>query len=436
MIKEHEGELTTAEEKSVHISKKQLKIRWTFVILLLIGAIINYLDRANLSIANTTISREFGLSSTKMGLLLSAFLWPYAIANLPAGWLVDKFGPKKMFSYASGLWSTVTIISSFISSYPIFYLMRAFLGVAESPFFTAGLKVNQKWFSKEERGVPISIINTGSQIANAVAPPILTLLMLTLGWRSMFIVIGVLGLLLLLVWQKLYRDPTSEETIAIKGSLDAAAEIRQVNSSEKQASWGELFKLKNTWFMIIGNFGIMFTIWVYLTWLPAYLVTARGFSLKQMGFVASIPFICGIFGVLLGGFISDYLIKKGMQAVTARKFPIVGGAILAAISVAPLPFISNTVVSIILLSIGYFASQLPSGVIWTLAADVAPNSNQVASLGAIQNFGGFLGAAMAPIVTGVILDTTGNFNDVFLIGAGLLLLGALSYGVFLKKSNN
>jgi len=252
----------------------------------------------------------------------------------------------------------------------------------------------------------------------------------------MFIVIGVLGLLLLLVWQKLYRDPTSEETIAIKGSLDAAAEIRQVNSSEKQASWGELFKLKNTWFMIIGNFGIMFTIWVYLTWLPAYLVTARGFSLKQMGFVASIPFICGIFGVLLGGFISDYLIKKGMQAVTARKFPIVGGAILAAISVAPLPFISNTVVSIILLSIGYFASQLPSGVIWTLAADVAPNSSQVASLGAIQNFGGFLGAAMAPIVTGVILDTTGNFNDVFLIGAGLLLLGALSYGVFLKKSNN
>jgi len=151
MIKEHEGELTPAEKKSVHISKKQLKIRWTFVILLLIGAIINYLDRANLSIANTTISREFGLSSTKMGLLLSAFLWPYAIANLPAGWLVDKFGPKKMFSYASGLWSTVTIISSFISSYPIFYLMRAFLGVAESPFFTAGLKVNQKWFSKKER---------------------------------------------------------------------------------------------------------------------------------------------------------------------------------------------------------------------------------------------------------------------------------------------
>ena len=125
-------------------------------------------------------------------------------------------------------------------------------------------------------------------------------------------------------------------------------------------------------------------------------------------------------------------IRKGVNAVTSRKVPIVGGAILAAASVAPIPFIDSTVVSIVLLSVGYFASQLPSGVIWTLAADIAPGE-QVASLGAIQNFGGFLGAALAPVVTGYILDTTGSFNNVFLLGAGLLLLGALSYGVFLKK---
>lgn len=423
----------TVETKEVNVPKKLNKLRWTFVILLLIGAIVNYLDRANLSVANTTIASEFGLSSTQMGVLLSAFLWPYAIANLPSGWLVDKFGPKKMFSWASGLWSTATIICSFASSYSIFYMARVFLGIAESPFFTAGLKVNQRWFSDEERGVPVSVINTGSQIANALAPPLLTLLMLTLGWRGMFIVIGLLGYVVLLAWAKLYRDPTSEETLAIKGALELAAAERRTKSSEKQASWGELFKIKNTWFMIIGNFGIMFTIWVYLTWLPAYLVKARGFSLKQMGAVASLPYICGIIGVLLGGFLSDYLIKKGVQNITARKVPIVGGAILAAASVAPLPFISSTVVSVLLLSLGYFASQLPSGVIWTLASDVAP-SNQVASLGAIQNFGGFLGAALAPIVAGYIIDTTGNFNYVFLVGAGLLILGAISYGVFLKKA--
>lgn len=420
--------------QSMDNSKSKLNIRWAFVILLLIGAIVNYLDRANLSVANTTIAREFHLSSTKMGLLLSAFLWPYAIANLPSGWLVDKFGPKKMFLFASGFWSTATIICSFVSSYPIFYAMRMVLGVAESPFFTAGLKVNQEWFSDEERGLPVAIINTGSQISNAIAPPILTLLLVAFGWRSMFIIIGVLGLLVLLVWQKLYRDPTSEETIAIKGSLEAAKEVREGKKSEKQASWGELFKHKRTWFMIIGNFGIMFTIWVYLTWLPSYLQKERGFSLTQSGFVASLPYICGIIGVLLGGSISDRLIKKGVQPITSRKVPIVGGAILAAVATAPLPFIKSTTVIIVLLCIGYFASQLPSGVIWTLAADVAP-SNQVASLGAIQNFGGFLGAAMAPIVTGVILDKTGTIGSVFLIGAALLILGAISYGVFVKPSS-
>lgn len=404
------------------------KLRWGFIILLVIGAIVNYLDRSNLSIANTTIAQEFGLSQTQMGFLLSAFLWPYALANLPAGWLVDKFGPKKMFAWASGLWSLVTILCGFLNSYSMFYAMRVVLGVVESPFFTSGLKTTETWFSKEERGVPVSIVNTGSQIANAIAPPLLTILMLTMSWRGMFIIIGVFGLLVMLVWLKIYRNPTPEEIALIKGGNN----VEEPKRKEPQASWGDLLKQKMTWFMILGNFGIMFTIWVYLTWLPSYLEKEQGFTLKQMGWIASIPFFCGIIGVLLGGIISDFAIRRGFQPINARKIPIVGGAIIAAASVAPIAFIDSTVLSIILLSIGYFASQLPSGVIWTLAADVAP-SHQVGSLGAIQNFGGFLGAAMAPIVTGIILDITGSFGYVFILGACLLILGAISYGIFLRK---
>ncbi len=416
------------------------KLRWGIVILLLIGAVINYLDRSNLSVANTTIAEQFQLSSTQMGLLLSAFLWPYAIANLPAGWLVDRFGPRKMFAWASGLWSIATLISAFVNSYSLLYAMRMLLGVSESPFFTSALKSNERWFAKKERGLPTSIINTGSQIANAIAPPLLTALMLTMSWRGMFIVIGVAGLLLMIIWLKIYRDPTFAEQQLIHTSDHEQTNTTSVNQPQREAqtsqtptaSWSSLFKHKSTWFMIIGNFGIMFTIWVYLTWLPSYLEKEQGFTLKETGWIASIPFIAGIIGVLVGGIISDYFIRKGVNPITSRKVPIVGGAILAAASVAPIPFIDNTVLSIVLLSVGYFASQLPSGVIWTLAADIAPG-DQVASLGAIQNFGGFLGAALAPIITGLILDQTGSFNNVFLLGAGLLLLGAISYGFFLKK---
>jgi len=156
------------------------RLRWGIIFILLMAAVINYLDRANLSIANTTIAREFGFSQTEMGLLLSAFLWPYALANLPAGWLVDRFGPKKMFSWGVGLWSTFTVMAGFVNGYSMFYALRVLLGISESPFFTSGIKITHRWFSDKERALPTSIINTGSQIANAIAPPILTVLLLTL----------------------------------------------------------------------------------------------------------------------------------------------------------------------------------------------------------------------------------------------------------------
>ena len=404
------------------------KLRWGIVLLLLLAAVVNYLDRANLSIANTTIAAEFGFSQTEMGLLLSAFLWPYALANLPAGWLVDKFGPKKMFSSALGLWSTFTVLAAFVNSYSFFYGLRMMLGIAESPFFTSGIKITHRWFGDNECGLPTAIINTGSQIANAIAPPILTVLLLTLGWRGMFVAIGLMGIPLLLAWWKFYRDPEAREDALLHAGQRSVAAPEE----KAQASWGALFRHSTTWFMVIGNFSIMFTIWVYLTWLPGYLEKSLGFSLKATGWIASIPFFAGILGVLVGGMLSDRLVRRGVRAITARKVPIVTGAALAACFVAPIPFVDSTPLAIGLLAMGYFCSQMPQGALWTLASDIAPKS-QVASLGAIQNFGGFLGAAMAPIVTGIILDTTGKFTNVFLLGAGLLMLGALSYGLFVRK---
>lgn len=184
---------------------------------------------------------------------------------------------------------------------------------------------------------------------------------------------------------------------------------------------------------MVGAFGIFYTVWVYLTWLPSYLETDRGFSLMEAGWVAALPFLCGIVGVLVGGITSRRLVLSGMPVLRARKTPIVGGALLAAASVLPVAYVDNTVLNILLLCLGYFFSQVPIGVIWTLASDVAPAA-QVASLGAIQNFGGFLGAALAPVVTGAILDATdGNYTLVFLAGGALLVVGAISYGVFVRE---
>lgn len=409
--------------------KKTVRIRWFLVGFLVLGGVVNYLDRSTLSVANTTIAQEFGLDAFQMGLLLSAFSWPYAIANLPAGFLVDKFGPKKMFAFAAGAWSLVSMVTAAANSFGFLYAARVALGIAESPFFTSALKVNERWFNKSERALPVSLVNTGSQIANAIAPPLLTFLLLTMSWRGMFIIVGAFGIVIALVWLRIYRDPTLKEQSMIKG---AEAEARVVATVE-QVAWGQLFKHRNTWFMVLGAFGIFYTVWVYLTWLPSYLQTARGFSLADSGWLASLPFLCGIVGVVFGGWLSSRLVQRGVGTVRARKIPIVGGALLAAASVLPVAYVDNTALAVALLSVGYFASQVPIGCLWTLASDIAP-SNQVASLGAIQNFGGFMGAAVAPVVTGAILTATdGNYTLVFLIGGVLLLVGALSYGLFVKE---
>ncbi|MDQ4503573.1 MFS transporter [Sinomonas sp. ASV322] len=411
-------------------TRRVLRIRWAFVVLLVIGGVVNYLDRSNLSIANTTIAKEFGLNPVQMGLLLSAFSWPYAIANLPAGYLVDKLGPKKMFAWAAGLWSLVSAVSAAANSFGFLYAARVALGIAESPFFTASLKVTDRWFNKTERALPVSIVNTGSQIANAIAPPLLTYLLITMSWRGMFVFIAALGVVIVLVWLRMYRDPSIREQILIKGGEAEAEEAGK--KTVKQTGWGELFRHRNTYFMILGAFGIFYTVWVYLTWLPSYLQTSRGLSLTQSGWLASLPFLCGVLGVLFGGWLSGRLVRRGVGTVLARKVPIVGGAILAAAAVLPVAYVDSTAVAVVLLSLGYFAAQVPIGCLWTLAADIA-KPNQVASLGAIQNFGGFLGAAVAPIVTGAILAATGgNYTLVFLIGGALLLVGAFSYGVFVK----
>mgnify|MGYP001209376965 FL=1 len=241
-------------------------------------------------------------------------------------------------------------------------------------------------------------------------------------------IIAALGFVVVAFWLRFYRDPNVQEMVAIHGNAEGVSNTKK---AEKQASWGELFKRSNTWFMILGAFGIFYTIWVYLTWLPGYLQQQLGFSLSQMGWVAMLPYMCGIAGVLFGGWLSNELIKGGMNTILARKIPIAGGAILAAAAVIPAAFVTNVPLVIALLSIGYFGAQVPIGCLWTLAADVAP-SNQVASLGAIQNFGGFIGAAVAPIITGAVLAATGSFAGVFVIGGILLVVGALSYGLFVK----
>ena len=398
--------------------------RWMILIIMFFGSILNYLDRVNLSIANTTIAEEFGLGPVEMGLLLSAFMWSYAFANLPAGWLLDRYGIKSIFLWSTIAWSVSTIAGGFAQGFMSMYVVRIILGIAEAPFFICSGRFTKTHFAENERGTASSVINMGPKIANGFAPPLLTFMLIGLGWRSMFISVGAVGFLIALLWLKYYREDPGAGLEADKKPAPAGARSKAV--------FFAILKHPTTWWFNLGNIGTSYVFWLYFTWLPTYLTTARGMTLTRAGWVATVPFIAGVAAVPIGGYMSDYLVKRGMDLIRARLAPTVGGCLLAAIAVAPLNYIQDTGIAVALMTLSLFAGALRVGVLWALVGDIAP-SEVVGTFGGIQNFANFVGAALAPIGTGLILKMTNSYNHVFSVSAVLCALGAVSYIMIKRK---
>jgi MFS family permease len=409
------------------------RIQTMALTLLVIAGLINYLDRSTLSIANASISEEMNLTAAQMGLLLSAFSLPYAFAQLPMGVLLDRFGARVMLGAGMMLWSVAQLAGGFVSTLNQFFVARFALGVGEAPQFPAGAKVFSEWFAIHERGRPTGIFTASSTIAPALAPPILTFLMLAFGWRGMFIIMGVLGILAAVGWYILYRDRRDvklepEEVDYLSGVDRSATEDNQMTSKE----WFGLFTKRTTWGMLLGFMGVIYMVFLYVTWLPAYLQQERGLSIAQSGWVLMIPFIGGTLGMLCSGVIADKLLARGLSPMASRKWPICVGLVFAAVFTVPAAFTPNLPLAILYLFLAMFFVNMASGGAWALVSVAAPR-RLVASLGSVQNFGGYLGGSAAPLITGIVVDQTGSFVNALLISAGVSLVGALAYLFIVKE---
>lgn len=255
----------------------------------------------------------------------------------------------------------------------------------------------------------------------------LTLLMVNLDWRWMFVLMGLAGLVVAVFWLVLYRDPaamslTAQET-AYLGRDDAFPSAAEAPLTF--ADWRGLFGHRTTWGMILGYFGSVYLNWVYLTWLPGYLAIERHMSLTRTGVAASIPFFCGFLGCLSAGWISDRLTRGSDAPVSSRKVPVVLAMLGMAAFTIPAALAASNTVALACISIVVFLANAASACSWSLATAAAP-ANRVASLGSLQNFGGFMGGALAPILTGYIAQAT-SFVPALLTGAGIAFAGAMSY---------
>ncbi|HEY2606873.1 MFS transporter [Paraburkholderia sp. RL18-085-BIA-A] len=415
-------------------SQRLKRIQVVAVVFLTVAGIVNYLDRSTLSIANHLVSQELHLSASQMGLLLSAFSLSYAFAQLPVGALLDRFGSRVMLGLGMLLWSLAQVAGGFIQTLNHFLAARVVLGVAEAPLFPAGAKVVNEWFAVRERGRPTGTFISSSTIAPMIAPPLLTVLMLGFGWRAMFIIMGVLGVLVAIGWYVVYRNRdevalTDTETAHLDEGMQKVADRPKGLSF---AEWGALFKLRNTWGMIFGFMGVIYMVWLYLTWLPGYLENERHLSIAHTGWLVSIPYIFGTIGMLSSGLIADYLLKRGMAPIRSRKWPLCIGLIGAAAFTVPAAYTPSTTLAIVYVSCAMFFVNMSSGTAWALVSVAAPR-HLVASLGSMQNFGGYLGGSFAPVITGIVVDQTHSFVNALLISAGVAFAAAFVYLFVVKE---
>ncbi|HDT6529881.1 TPA: MFS transporter [Raoultella ornithinolytica] len=399
------------------------------LVLLFIAGIVNFLDRSSLSVAGEAIRGDLGLSATEFGVLLSAFSLSYGFAQLPSGMLLDRFGPRIVLGAGLIFWSLMQALTGMVNSFSHFILLRIGLGIGEAPFMPAGVKSINDWYVQKERGTAVGIFNSSTVLGQAIAPPALVLMQIAWGWRTMFVVIGLAGIVVGLCWYAWYRNRAQFDLQQDK-RLYLAAPV-QARPTLNFSEWLGLFKRRTTWGMILGFSGVNYTGWLYIAWLPGYLQAQQGLSLAKTGWVAAIPFLAAAVGMWVNGIVVDALARRGYDLAKTRKTAIVVGLLLSALGTLLVVQSSSPAQAVAFISMALFCVHFAGTSAWGLV-QVLVSEQKVASVAAIQNFGSFVFASFAPVVTGWVVDTTHSFNLALVIAACVTFTGALCYFFIVK----
>lgn len=414
------------------------KARYVIAAMLFVTVVINYMDRANLSVAAPLISEEFGLDTAQQGLLLSAFGWTYAALQLPGGWLVDRVHPRLLYPACLVLWSLATIFMGIAGSFAALIVLRLAVGVFEAPAYPINNKVVTRWFPERERATAIGFYTSGQFIGLALLTPVLTWLQYALSWHWIFVLTGAAGVIWALVWYVVYRNPRESAKANVQeieyirdggGLVDLEA---SPSVGRQRISWADMFVVlsrRKLWGIYLGQFCLTSTLWFFLTWFPSYLVNYRHMDYIKSGFLVSLPFLAALVGVLLGGVLSDNLVKRGFKLGLARKLPIVTGLLLSMTMIGA-NFTDDTALVVAFMSIAFFGNGLAS-ITWSLVSAMAP-ARLIGLTGGMFNFIGNLSSIATPIVIGLLVSKT-DFAPAFVYMTVITAAGICSYVLLVGK---
>lgn len=407
---------------------KPTRVRFGVLALITFATMLNYVDRSVMGVAQPGIVRELAISPAMMGLIFSAFSWTYALAQIPGGIVLDRLGSRLTYALSLALWSLATMLHAAMTGVAGLLGARLGLGLAEAPCFPANSRILSTWFPQTERARANGVYSVGQYIGLGFMIPVLTWISVQFGWRALFLVFGALGVVFAGVWYVLYREPQHSRAVN-QAELDiiAAGGGLAPPSVTVRFSWravGGLLGRRQILGASIGQFCGNSTLVFFLTWFPSYLATERGMDWIKSGFAASLPYIAASVGVLVGGTLSDKLIRATGSPTLGRKLPIIAGLLLTSTMLAANYVTSNAAV-IAIMSVAFFGQGMVN-LGWTLIADVAPKQ-MIGLTGGVFNLCANLAGIVTPLVVGFVVGATGSFYGALAYIGTLGLVGAAAY---------
>ncbi|QGZ41744.1 ACS family glucarate transporter-like MFS transporter [Pseudoduganella flava] len=415
------------------------RVRWTILAILFIVTTVNYADRATISIAGPELSKQLGLSPVQMGLVFSAFSWSYVLSQLPGGWLLDRFGTRITYFFSIFLWSLFTLAQGWVGFFSggaavmMLFALRLIVGAAEAPSFPGNSRLTTSWFPTAERGTAAAIFNSAQYFATVLFAPIMGWLVHTFGWESVFFVMGTLGILIAFAWLKFVHGPRQHPRINAaelqhiqRGG--ALVDLETTGTAKQQIdTWACLKQLLSSRMLLgiyVGQYCINTLTYFFLTWFPVYLVKERHMTILKAGFIAALPAIAGFLGGVLGGVISDRMIKRGYSTSVARKTPIIGGMLLATTMVL-CNYVEQDWVVVAVMALAFFGKGI-GALGWAVVGDTSPSQAGGMS-GSLFNMFGNVAGITTPIVIGFILEATGSFYGALVFVGANALVTVLCY---------
>jgi len=377
---------------------------------------ITYLDRVNVSTAADGFGGDFHLTKTQIGLVFSAFAYPYLVFQIVGGWVSDRFGTRRTLIVCSLIWASATVLTGLAGGLYSLLAARLLLGLGEGATFPAATAAMSRWVAKGDRGFAQGITHAAARVGNAAAPGIIVVVMATYGWRASFFACAVISFLWLGLWMLVFRENPADHPGITKEEL-AALPLPRARIAK--VPWSRLLRRMLPVTVVYFCYG--WTLWLFLSWIPQYFLHSYDLNLAKSALFSSAVFFAGVVGDSLGGVITDAILRRTGNLNRARSLMVAVCMAMTCLALIPLMFSHDLYVSLACLSAGFFFAELTIGPIWAVPMDIAPEFSGTAS--GIMNTGSALAAIISPVVSGLVIDLTGNWELPFLGSMVLMLIG-------------